>query len=192
MEETIIDQANEPVDLPTERNYLVSVGRINKSKNQILTIKAYEQSILSSKWDLVFVGDGPHLNDLRQYAEAKSLLKKVHFLGFRKNPFPFVKAAQAFVSASNWEGFPNAHIEALKVGIPVISSDCLTGPKEIVRHGQNGLLFEMNNRDALIDIFDTIAENPVILDKYRRNARQSVAHLAINHIVQQWREQVVE
>ena len=189
--ETIVDQALLPVDLPTKRKYLVSVGRLNHVKNPLLTLSAYYESALTDDWDLVFIGAGPSLELLRQQSVKYRIQDRVHFPGFLSNPFPVVANARFFISSSNWEGFPNAHIEALKLGVPVISTDCLTGPKEIVTHGSNGLLFPTNDKPALIAIFNDIARDPAILDSFREQARSSVDHLEISRIITRWREEVV-
>jgi glycosyltransferase involved in cell wall biosynthesis len=70
-------------------------------------------------------------------------------LGWQDNPFKFMKRASLFVLSSDYEGFPNALIEAMAVGCPVISTDCISGPAEVLKGGEYGVLVPPNDENAM-------------------------------------------
>jgi len=132
-EETIID-LHEP--------YVLAMGRLVKIKNFALLIDAFARSGLHGK--LVILGEGPEREALIRQAADLDLGERVLMPGFAKNPFALLRRADVFVLSSSAEGFPNSLLEAMAVGIPVISTDC-GGPSEILAdrdHGEiNGLCF---------------------------------------------------
>lgn len=118
-------------------NTVISVGRFSDQKAFWRLIKAaslVKKDIPGFK--LILIGkeekssSNQHL--LETLVETFDLKETVHFIGFRVNPFAYVKKSQAFVLCSKYEGFPNAMTEALCLGVPVISLDCLSGPREIL------------------------------------------------------------
>ena len=127
--------AKEPVtDFPftQESRTIVTMGRVDEQKGYWHLIKAYAVAFKEMpELRLVIIGDG----DFDAYARlAKQLgvADKVAFIGVRKNPFPYVAAGDLYVLTSNHEGFPNALLEAMALGKPVIATDCVTGPREIL------------------------------------------------------------
>ena len=117
---------------------VLTSGRLSQQKGQWHLIRAFKkvvQSIPEAK--LIILGGGELRTYLTDLAELTGLKQSVFFPGFQKNPFKFVARASVFVLPSLWEGFPNALIEAMACGIPVISSDCNTGPREILAPDTN-------------------------------------------------------
>ena len=122
--------AAEPVtDLP-ENAYIVGTGRLVKNKNFALLIDAYAQSNMDE--DLVILGQGDQAEALSAQAARLGVADKVHFLGFKSNPYPYLKQARYFISTSNAEGFPNAIVEAMCLGKAVVATNCESGPAEIL------------------------------------------------------------
>src|SRR5207248_8646490 len=95
------------------------------------------------------IGDGPRPVTLEQTATELGLRDDVAFLGFRENPYPFIKRATALVLSSRYEGFGNVLVEALALGTSVVSSDCPHGPAEILDHGRFGLLVPVGDAEAM-------------------------------------------
>ena len=112
---------------------IINVGRLTTPKGQwhlIRSFKKVKEKAKSAK--LVILGDGGYETRLKQLVQDMALMNDVHFLGFQKNPYKFLSKATIFVLSSIWEGFPNVIAEAMICGTPVISSDCRSGPREIL------------------------------------------------------------
>ena len=112
---------------------IINVGRLAKQKGQWHLIRAFKkvkEEITNMK--LIILGKGELEDYLKELACEMDLEKDVYFLGFQKNPFKFISKSKIYVFPSLYEGFPNALVEAMACGIPVISSDCKSGPREIL------------------------------------------------------------
>lgn len=112
---------------------IVTMGRLNKVKGYWHLIKAFslvKKMYPSAK--LVFVGDGEDREKLGRLAKDKNIADSVIFAGFHKNPLKILSKCDIYVMSSISEGFPNAMVEAMACGLPIISVDCKTGPREIL------------------------------------------------------------
>jgi glycosyltransferase involved in cell wall biosynthesis len=114
---------------------LVAAGRLVEQKGFDVTLKAL--ALLDDRYQLTILGDGPDRARLELLALRYSLVKRVHFAGFQKNPYAFFARADAFVLSSRYEGFPNVALEALACGTPVVALPMPGGLREIV-HGVPG------------------------------------------------------
>jgi glycosyltransferase involved in cell wall biosynthesis len=127
--------SNESVKLPKQK-FILNVARINKRKRQDVLIRAFSR--LKTKHNLVLIGDTytesdkKYLKDLIKLVEELSLSDRVSFLGFKKNPYPWIKAADLFVLSSDNEGLSLVLIESLILGTKAISTNCPVGPSEIL------------------------------------------------------------
>lgn len=110
--------------------YLVAMGRFVPTKNFPLLIEAYEASGLT--WDLVILGDGPERGALEALVRQRGLERRVNLPGFLENPFAIIQGAACYILSSNGEGFPNGLVEAMALGVPVIATNCQSGPSEIL------------------------------------------------------------
>lgn len=118
--------------------HLLNVGRLVKQKNQALLLEAFSK--LSSNYTLSIVGEGALQEDLIVLSKKLGIEDRVAFHGYQANVAGFYKSADAFVLSSDFEGFPNVLVEALYYGCQVISTDCPTGPAEILNNGEYGQL----------------------------------------------------
>lgn len=150
----------EPFNRPVEGPYAVAVSRLTKSKNPILLVDALAASGVDLS--LVILGQGPERDAIRARAAELGLADRVVMPGFVANPYPIVRGATCYLSASNGEGFPNGLVEALALGVPAAVTNCASGPSEILANmrredvpglhaGQYGLLVPTNNKDAMAE-----------------------------------------
>lgn len=147
----IYDKANQPIEKEFEHlDYIISIGRFEHQKNQKLLLYAFalvqnEMPALS----LLILGEGSLKEELLQLTYSLGINKKVHFLGFKDNPYSYLKNAKCFVLSSLYEGLPTVIIEALALGINVVSTNCPSGPYELLEEGKIGWLSEINNKEQL-------------------------------------------
>lgn len=148
--ETILENSREApeIDLPTR--FGVAVGRLEANKRVDLLLRSYHQSGIAS--DLVVLGDGSMRAELQALVTELGIANRVHLSGFVRNPFAIVGRAQFYVSASSAEGFPNALVEAMALGVPAIHTDCPSGAGEILsdpEFGPAGILVPTDDVDTL-------------------------------------------
>lgn len=140
-----------PQDLPAEP-YILAVGRLAKQKDYPTLLGAYAKAREKGlTFPLVIVGDGPERTEIESLAKQLGLTGQARFLGHRDNPYPYMKQARFLVLSSLWEGFGLVLIEAMALGIPCVSTDCPSGPGEILGHGEFGLLAPPADVDDLAD-----------------------------------------
>jgi len=168
------------------RKFIVAVGRLTYQKHFDLMIDAFTQSKAQQMCDLIILGDGELRAELEAQVKALGMQDKIHLPGRLKNPFPYMQQAECMVLSSRAEGFPMVLIEALSLGCPVISTDCPTGPREIVQHGHNGLLIEMDNQQLLSDSIDQVLFDKNLRQHLSANAQGSVTHLSVDNICAEW------
>lgn len=168
-------EAPEPV---LEKPFVAAMGRLVKSKNFSLLIDAYAKANLEE--DLIIFGQGPERDALQEQVRRLGLGDRVRFLGFSANPFAVVRSAKVFVLPSNGEGFPNGLVEAMALGIPVVSTNCPSGPSEIladlpreavvgVTAAPFGVLCPQNDPDAMSEAL-SVLQSDAERERYGRLA----------------------
>ena len=157
-----------------EKKYIISVGRlISLKRNGDLLDAFFTLQNDDNKLEIIFLGDGILKNDLKNKCELLKIKDKVHFLGNVKNPFYYLNKSNLFVMTSETEGFPNVLVEAMACGIPVVSSDCKSGPREILKNETYGLLYPVGNIDKLIEkikyyLYEDIDKNILKMNNIKR------------------------
>lgn len=175
-------------DLSFYKPYILSVGRLTYQKNFKLLIESFGRSNSSLYINLIIVGDGEDRVMLEDKINTMNLNKKVFLVGKKNNVFDYYNNALFYVMSSRYEGFPNVLVEALYSGLPCISTDCPTGPNEIIIHGYNGLLVKNENEEELTKAIDTMFFDKDFYLRLKSNARDSVNHLHIDVIAKKWLE----
>ncbi|WP_074384047.1 glycosyltransferase [Acinetobacter pseudolwoffii] len=125
----VISTANEYVP-EIEGPYIVNVGKFKRQKRHDILIEAYAKANVQEK--LVLVGTGELLESSKKLVKSLGIEDKVIFTGFKKNPYPYIKHAKLMVVSSDFEGLGLVILEALALGTPVISTNCPSGPSEIL------------------------------------------------------------
>ncbi len=122
-------------NLFTENNYFnfINIGRLNRQKGQWFLIRSFRRVVDEYENARLFIlGDGPLKTKLDDLIHDLDLARNVFLLGEQENVFPFLKKSNCFVFSSLWEGLPLTLIEALSMNLPIISTDCKTGPREVL------------------------------------------------------------
>ncbi len=124
---------------------IINLGRFTEQKDQITLLKAVNLLKKKINFRLLIIGRGVEKINLLNFIKENNLKNKVKIRNFMENPFKVVKQSDLFVLSSKYEGLPNVLLEALVLNKFIISSNCPTGPKEILLNGKGGLLFEVGN-----------------------------------------------
>ena len=136
-------------------NAIICVGKFKEQKRQDRLIRAF--AAINCQEPLVFIGQGPLLRDAKDLAKQLGIKDRVHFMGFRKNPYPYMKAARLHVLCSDYEGLGVVLLESICLKTPTISSDCPSGPNEILPPEH---LFETDKLDDFIQLLKKAIETP--------------------------------
>lgn len=173
--------------LPTGRKVVMAVGRLDPVKNLQALLDAFAGlAPAHPDWDLVILGDGPERGALRSAVDAAGLTGRVILPGIAGNVGEWHARADLYVLTSRSEGFPNALAEALCHGVPAVSVDCDTGPRDIVRHGVDGLLVAPDDPAALARALDRLMRNPELRRQFALKAPEARARFSIDRVAGMW------
>ena len=205
--------------------YIITAGRLTKPKGQWYLLRVFRELKKDfPELRLLILGDGElkdYLYDLSQRLGLKTYLWDrdelsenfdVYFLGFKENPFKYISRAKLFVFPSLWEGFPNALVEAMACGVCVVSSDCRSGPREILapdtdfrhqtdrpefaRYGVLMPVFEVKylqdeplslKEMVWVDTLRKLLEDDALREDYSKRSKERAMDFHVNKIVQEWR-----
>lgn len=154
---------------------LLSVSRFTKRKDLITLLKAF--NILNSKYnniELVLIGYGPELNRIKEYIYNHNLEKKIFLISYKDNPYPYFLVSDLYIMPSLYEGCPNSIIEATVLNLPVISSNCNSGPSEILLNGKGGFIFNKKNHLELASKIELFIKNKKIFMKKMVIAKKNI------------------
>ena len=133
-----------------KQKILISIGRLDKQKNFAMLIKAFKILLINfPSYKLIIIGKGRERKNLISIIKKNNLTKNVKILNFR-DPKKYYQKAKLFILSSYFEGLPNVLLEAMNNKLPIVSSNCLSGPREILRDGKYGYLFEVDNIDDCV------------------------------------------
>lgn len=180
----------------SRRDEIVMVGRLDQNKNHALLLRAFAR--LHTEYPSMRVkiyGGGLAGSDtgpmLKKLAAELGIADKVQLMGRKSDIRTEIERARIFVLASDYEGMPNALLEAMATGLAVISTDCpCGGPAAVIRNGQNGLLIPVGDTDALEAALRRILEHPQLEESMGIEAAKLAKELAPEKVCARWQEQI--
>lgn len=167
---------------------IVSVGRLDDNKNQQLLIEAFD-CIKEDfpEWNVEFYGDGENTEKLQNIIQTKNLSHCVKLMGSRTEIDIYIQDASVFVLTSKVEGMPNALIEAMALGLTVISTDCpCGGPADLIRNGENGFLIPVDDKEALIRTLQQVLSDESLRMKLSNQAHNIIHTMNPDTVNQAW------
>lgn len=142
------------------RPYVVALGRLTAAKDHATLLRAYASSGLRTFHQLVIVGEGDQRANLERLAEELGISDEVSLVGSMVNPYRVLADAALHVLSSRWEGLGNVLLEAMALGVPVVSTDCRHGPRELLDGGRYGRLVPVGDEVALAHAMDAELAHP--------------------------------
>lgn len=162
-EKSKIDEPNTWLDDPNLK-VIVSVGRLAPQKDYPTLIDAFSKIRCKENTRLIILGEGEKRGELEKQVIEYNLENFVSFIGFKENVFSYIRKADVFVLCSKYEGLPGVLIQALICGTPVVSSDCPSGPFEILDGGKFGKLFTVGDSGELASRLDEVLDGNFFSD----------------------------
>lgn len=179
-------QLVETKDVP-EEEFILNVGRMDFNKGQEILIRAFSLVLANNPTlNLIILGDGSIRGHLLSLIEELGLNDKVILPGKVNNVEDWMRKALCVAQSSRIEGFPNVLLEAMALGRPVISTDCPSGPAELIKDGINGILVPVDDVHALANAINTILSDNVYRQKLGSEARKVGDIYNINTIMLKW------
>jgi len=169
----------------TKENLILSVGRMDNNKNQEMQIRAFAR-LKNYTWKLILVGDGEKREYLENLSKKLSIANQVLFTGNIKDPSKYYNRSKIFVFTSRSEGFPNVLIEAMYYGLSIISTNCESGPSELIKDGYNGFLIPVDHEDFLVDRLQELTTNKKLQENIGNKARLKGENYTLNNILDKW------
>jgi glycosyltransferase involved in cell wall biosynthesis len=171
-----------------EKKRLLSVGRLDGQKQFGTLIKVFVTLAANNNdWTLRIIGEGPLRLVLENQIVALNLVGRVELLGRLENVAEELAQADVFVLTSAYEGFPNALLEAMAVGLPCVTFDCPSGPRDLSLDGQVALLVPLNDERALAYELGRLMIDDNLRRSLGNKAQESVRdRFALNRVLEQW------
>lgn len=173
---------------------IVSVGRLDKQKNHKLLINAFHTiSNLYDDYSLTIYGEGKERALLESLIKEKNMQSCVHLPGVSHNVFDDIQDASLFVLTSDFEGMPNALIEAMALGLPCISTDCPSGgPRSLINNMENGILVPVNDVDKMVEAMDFLLKEKDKAHNFANEATKIQQCLDKERICKKWADYILE
>ena len=177
-----INLKKKEVNFKEIKKYYLAVGRLTKQKNFLFLCKAFHKVVLKyPELKLIIAGEGEDKDSILSYIEKNNLKKNISLIGYVDNIFPLMVNAEAFILSSLWEDPGFVLIEAAFCRTLIFSSNCTTGPKEIIKDNVNGILYESNNVESFVDKFDLLISKKYNYNLLLNNLINSKKFSQFNH-----------
>ena len=151
---------------------ILNIGRLTDQKDQITLIKGLELLLLKNiKFKCCIIGTGIQKKILKEYIYKNKLNNFIKLVGYKKDAKDYIEESDLFILTSKYEGLPNVLIEAQSKNTPIISSDCPTGPREILLNGKLGDLFKVGDYENLYNLIVRFVKNKTSLVTKSKKAK---------------------
>jgi glycosyltransferase involved in cell wall biosynthesis len=182
----LFEKCQEPVDHPWFKPgsppVILSVGRLEKQKDYGTLIRAFAQVVKQRSARLMILGEGKERPSLEALIKDLGITESVALPGFVTNPYSYMAAATVFVLSSLFEGLPSVLIEAMAAGTRLVSTDCESGPKEILSNGLYGKLVAVGDVQGIVEAIISSLDEPIDSEAQRKR----VADFSIEKVATQY------
>ncbi|HMG36078.1 MAG TPA: glycosyltransferase family 4 protein [Blastocatellia bacterium] len=166
---------------------IIGMGRLVPEKGFDILLEAFAQiKDRHPQWRLMILGEGPLREELEVLSQKLGLAGSISLPGRVSAPDEYLAGADLFVMSSRFEGFPNALCEAMASGLAVISTDCPSGPREIIRQGTDGLLVATDDHAALAEVMDRLMSDERERQRLAIRAPEVTRRFAVEHVMGMW------
>ncbi|MDU6365063.1 MAG: glycosyltransferase [Clostridium sp.] len=170
-----------------ESNSLITIGRVEEEKDQLTILKAIKYLIdRGEEYYLKILGEGSLKKKLMQASEDMGIQNYVEFLGYKDDIYYELSKSDIFILSSKHESFGNVIIEAMYSEVPVISTDCLYGPKEIIKNDEYGILFHIGDYEGLAE--KILFLNNIDKSNLINNAKNYSLKFTVNNSVKEYQK----
>src|SRR5262249_55745517 len=186
VDDGLYDKAREALDhpwfVPHAPPVVVAAGRLANEKDFQTLIRAFSKVRKTRQVRLMILGEGENRTELHNLAQRLGIADDVSLPGFVDNPYKYMKRAAAFTLSSLFEGFPNVIVEAMACGAPIISTDCRSGPAEILENGRWGRLTTVGDADALAKAIEEVLDEATHPDVKSRAAVFNIENMTDEYL----------
>lgn len=175
------------------RKTILAAGRFTKEKNYPLLLNSFHRVLQTHPdYELCILGEGQLKDEMIALTNNLGIQNQVFFPGFEQNPAPYMRLSGCFVLSSDLEGMPNALIEAYYLNGQVVSTNCQTGPAEIITHEVDGLLTPTGNPEALAIAMNRMMEDENFRSTVKSNSRKNSLRFEQNNIWVLWENIILQ
>ncbi len=168
-----------------EGRLLVAVGRLTKQKDYDTMLTGFAKS-RHKDTKLWIIGEGAERSHIEELIKKLGISDRVRLLGYCANVYKYLKYGTIYILSSRYEGCPNSLIEAAASGLACISSDCLTGPREVLLDGEGGLLYPVGDSSALASCMDQYLDNTKLMEEKLHIAQQNIDRFTMEKTIEQY------
>ncbi|HFJ9475914.1 TPA: glycosyltransferase [Bacillus cereus] len=182
----IQNMGSEKIPFGSETPMVLAAGRLTYQKSFDFLVRCHARLIKQGViHNLVILGEGEEKTNLQNLIKQLDVEDTVFLMGFQKNPYSWIEKADIFVLSSRFEGFGMVIAEAMALGVPIVSTDCPSGPAELLDNGKYGMLVESQNEEKMCEAIKEMLNNEEIRKVFKNKGLERITHFDENSIVPQ-------